>query len=1684
MLSQVGMLMIYRIFFTFFLAVFLTCFSAAQMIVGQDTLVGNEWIRYGQRYFKFSIDQDGVYRISAQSLINAGVDLNSIAGEQFRIYNKGKQVPIVVTNDGFFEATDYIEFYGHRNRGELDRYLFRKPDADMLQPDHSLYTDRNPYYLTFDGDDIPLRTITLPNDLTNPPAPQPYYWHREIISFTATLHDPYFPVSGGGAASYSSYMHGEGFASASATNSTTSVPADHMYTNGPSAQLHLRLASSNIGLHRFEVAFNGTPLDTLFCTDLSIQDMIYDVPISLVSNTNEVKVNNLSINSRHVLVKVDLLYPRLPVLPSDNVSLVVAPESPEEKYFSLSGFDHNSISPLVYTNDGAQRMVAATSGADEIQFIWPAGTGAELIIHDQSAIMDVDVLQEKIFIDFSADDTEFIVITHPDLMETGTASPYIQYRQSVDGGGYKAKAYSILDLYDEFGYGIEKHPQAIRNFVEYVNRHWTSAKMFFIIGRGIEYNRSRYENGQWEDQFFVPTFGRPGSDLLLTATNWNLLSRYPIGRLAVINSQSIDDYLEKVKEHDASRFTEQTLEAKTWIKNLMHLGGGKDADEQASFKAVLDNLAEKLIHSDYGARYHFFQKTSTEPVGESQTTQILRLLNEGCGIINYLGHSASSTLEFSINDPVEWNNKGRYPIFSAMGCSAGQIHNTTHSLSDSYVLLADEGAIAFISGSGSQYAAPLATWSRPWYDFIGELNYEGTLGESILFGLAEVAEHVNVNFDNTNQYRYLLEQQTLQGDPALRFHPMPGPDYLIDATTVSFEPDVLSTRLDSFDLSFTIANIGRNIGQDITYNIQIRKPDGQLINVKEEVVNVSTFTVPVQTRVPLAIDGKEGAYRLLITLDPSNTIQELPTPEAEANNSLTNNLGIEGIEFIVVDHVVNAAYPPDYAIVTEISPQLIVTSSNAFIQHQNIVAEIDTTPFFNSPVLLRQHFDDHGAVLKWEPSYNFIPDQEYYWRVSTDSMAPDQSYFWSRRSFLYKPGYPHGWNQSDFFQLTDNRLEYLRADTAGTQFVFQSGALNYNIINRVQDNAVGIFPQMKVDNIVRNAYFAGFGAQHIHVFVVAIDSVTGQPLRNPNPGLYGSVNHLSFDAPCFPFPTDTPEGRQNLINFVENIIPSGYYVFIYTYQRANYMDYFPQQWADDEVSFGKSIFSLVEDQYPNAAIRTLANGSVPYVVFFQKDRGGIIEMIALNLDDAITYSWDAAVSLSEGNYVSSLVGPASSWSRIEWNAADYSGDESHFRLSARAFNADLSDTILISANILSADTTISSLDAAQYPYIQLQLNTMDSVSFRPADVVYWRVLYDGYPELIINSSAGFEYVNDTLYQGEMMKLTTYIENISHITSGDSVDVSLRLLSSDNTSAEKILTIDTLTGGQSSVVQFDQSTASLAGAYQVVVEVNPAQEIKELNYANNIGILPLLVQDDKINPVLDVTFDGYHILDGDLVSSKPVILIRLHDENPYLRLDDTSTFVIFLKHPSAFDPERISFSEDWVTFHAAGTSGKNEASVELNPELLEDGIYELQVSAKDASGNISGDNNYTVSFEVINESSISNLYNYPNPFSTATRFVYTLTGDASPEYYTIRIMSISGRVVREITHEELGPLAVGTHMTDYVWDGTDEYGERLAAGTYLYRLYVKDDKGEDYKKLERSQDETFFKKGWGKLVILR
>ena len=91
--------------------------------------------------------------------------------------------------------------------------------------------------------------------------------------------------------------------------------------------------------------------------------------------------------------------------------------------------------------------------------------------------------------------------------------------------------------------------------------------------------------------------------------------------------------------------------------------------------------------------------------------------------------------------------------------------------------------------------------------------------------------------------------------------------------------------------------------------------------------------------------------------------------------------------------------------------------------------------------------------------------------------------------------------------------------------------------------------------------------------------------------------------------------------------------------------------------------------------------------------------------------------------------------------------------------------------------------------------------------------------------------------------------------------------------------------------------------------------------------------------------------------------------------------------------------------------------------------------------------------------------------------------------SIQIFTVSGVLVRTITKAELGNIHVGLNKTDFAWDGTDEFGDRMANGVYLYRVVTRRANGEAFEILDDSENggkniERYFQNGFGKMYMMR
>jgi hypothetical protein len=98
-----------------------------------------------------------------------------------------------------------------------------------------------------------------------------------------------------------------------------------------------------------------------------------------------------------------------------------------------------------------------------------------------------------------------------------------------------------------------------------------------------------------------------------------------------------------------------------------------------------------------------------------------------------------------------------------------------------------------------------------------------------------------------------------------------------------------------------------------------------------------------------------------------------------------------------------------------------------------------------------------------------------------------------------------------------------------------------------------------------------------------------------------------------------------------------------------------------------------------------------------------------------------------------------------------------------------------------------------------------------------------------------------------------------------------------------------------------------------------------------------------------------------------------------------------------------------------------------------------------------------------EMALAHVLNYPNPFTTSTKFFVEHNQACDYLNIEVQIFTITGHVVKTIqqyVHNE------GFRIDGITWDGRDDYGDKLARGVYIYKVTVKNEAGTKASKIEK------------------
>ncbi|RFC53701.1 putative type IX secretion system sortase PorU2 [Brumimicrobium aurantiacum] len=1691
---------------------------------------GNEWINYNQQYYKFGVAENGVYRLNYQALVNAGVPVNTVAANKFQIFGKEKEIALSIHDNGdnLINVGDYIEFYAEGNDGWLDSTLYDNP-TDIGNPAYSLYSDTLYYFLTWTTGNAK-RFIEETDANFSVYSPANYVLDKSIVSYDAFYYGGYSAYS-----SYSSfYSPGEGWGGPNyngASNYSLTIPIEtsDVYAGGgaPNALFH---AKSNANSN---ASYTGSGNHHLRWEIGASNDLVYDEVFNGYRQTvvnQEVSTSILSNGTTNVYFKIigdqgaatdyqsvsylSLKYPRQITSSSSSFEWEIVNNATQAKV-RLDISANNITNPVAYVMDNIiSRRVPLVNNGGVWQTLIPNsinGGNQKLVITSETDIKQINILSpvnsNGFFTNYSQINPEeaYIILYNKQLQ--ASVNEYASYRSSAAGGSYNVVLCEVNDAWMQYGGGIPKHIQGSRRALNHIyNLATVKPVALFIAGKGIteasEPNSGSSgvprKNANSNNLNLVPSYGSPSSDQCITA-GWNNSSSIepmiPTGRIAAKNNDELDLYLEKVKIYETAQNQNSVYNKseKEWQKQIIHFGGGSTASEQSLLQSYLNSMKTTIEGPDYGGNVISYFKETSNPFNPVQNTEVNALLENGVSMMTFFGHASADGFDQNIDDPENWNNTGKYPMVIGNGCYTGNIFTTSNnSTSEHFVFVENLGAIGFLSSTKLGYASYLNLYSNELYAQMSPQNYGANIGEQVKLTIG--------NLENNNP-SFLTEvttmQMTLHADPAIKLNWHAKPEIDLTIQDVYFTPSVVDLSTDSIAINIVLTNLGRSIVDTFGLDITRSFPNSSVDSIYKLSIPNLDYRDTIVFNMPLQADIGSGINQFSVSAD-------IPSFIPEQYDESSNNA-------VVIDYFVNIdgimpVLPYDYAVVPNDSVVLKASTINPLASFNSYRFEVDTTDLFNSP--FRKYALKHGLggvkevfPNEWKNVNSNANDAlvledsiVYFWRVSIDSTVMN----WTEHSFQYIEG-KSGWGQDHFFQFKNgdfNGVSYERND-----FKREFSPQYIELFANVHDNSSSTYTYNSTlwgVNGQNAEYGLCFTTPSIHVGV--IDPATQAPWGTFYNGTntdhqYGNVNN---NGGCrnrvenyFIFRQNSTSQLQALENMITNEIPDGHFVAVYTTMRALY-----SQWQ----SLHPSLFTTFQN-----IGATGMNAGAPeraFILLFEKgDPSTAVVVHAQNSGEYISLAQTFAGSVGSGIESSTLIGPAAEWETVYWKQdAEETATNDTTRLVIRAFDhnkqfqTELDTVFNANDSILNFNTIFPAND---YPYLQLQAQYKDEITLTPAQVDRWHVLYQPLPEAALDGSNGYVFLpnQDSLQEGIDMAFAIDVKNISAF-SMDSLLINYWVTDENQVKHEiDYNRQDSLRVGDilRDTVRF--STQGLAGNNTLWMEVNPYNkglnnEIKdqpELAHFNNLLQIPFTLKGDDINPILDVTFDGEHILNGDIVNPKSEIVISLKDENPFLIMDedaDTTNFGIFLTNPKG-EQKRIPFMDgegnqvlNWIP----ADGGDLRFQIIYNAEFEESGTYELMVQGSDNSGNLSGDSEYRISFEVILESTITHMMNYPNPFSTSTRFVFTLTGTEVPEEIIIQIMTVTGRIVREITEEELGYIRIGRNISEYAWDGRDEFGDPLANGVYLYRLKAKIN-GEDIKHRASGADQHFTK-DWGKMYLMR
>jgi hypothetical protein len=1674
-----------------------------RVVSGDASLQQNEyWYNPSKNYFKIYVKEKNVYRLTYEELILAGAQLGTNASiDKLELFNDGLPVPIEVIDvntDSIFNSGDFLKFIGYpasptpyckSNIYNLTNVYWFSYESDSTgvnykMTDHFVGNYLRSYFtnlttLRFEKDTLYEHLGYAPND-----SRDFWFWNKASsqngnVSYAFVKYFDSFPNWYTDSASVRLKIAMQGM-------SNPGCPTDH--------KAYVIINDKDVG----DISWDGQ-------NDVVFNQKFYASPDSIpIYPGNELSVEVRGDVCSDPLDEIRINWVEFEYWRGNSAF----GKYYNFKNYDMDGvnrygiFDWQGSDMRIYIPSKNKMMYLPSTSSYE-QFVDTLSSETEYFLAASDYYNTVDSIVADIPSDLRnlSNGADYIIITHNKF--SGIADQLASFRsnnfpdESITNP--RIKVVDVQQIYDEFTYGLLE-PSAIRQFVKYAFENWGIPAPTYVVLLGDLSHDYRgllttsRPNFIPSVPYFTTLYGQAVSDNLFVAVAGNdIAPDLAIGRLSIETIEEGNILLEKLINYPDDP-------AKQWKQNVLMLASGLNLQDEIQFgfndaSLYLGNnyVIPQGIHASYVFRY---PSKPEHELYQGEGPKIREEINKGASLINYYGHGGGYQwdLVFTNDDIYLLENEGRLPLILSVTCYTAHFDDQD-VFGEQFNKVPGKGSIGFYGSSGLTYWGVGATINREFFsEMFTSRNY--IVGKAILNSKNRVP--------SSGLYGTQINLLTYLGDPVLKIALPEYPDFEIKSNDITLIPE--SPLLgDSVQVKVKISNWG-TVFPDDSVVVELY---AELTDTLYEVGRIKRPSFPEKDSLYFIwVPDKGGRYTLTAKVNESDIIMEedhsdnigmaffiifnIDEPSilkpidgfVSTSNQIEFSFADIGYYipkaleyYIQIDTSTEFTTPfsisgkltPDKSLVKWTSPSLPpgVYYWRARIFDGSDFGNWSSVRSFSIMDQNKNGYFAHDNILKTFSTYNVKYDEVKKSLVlNTDPLPakPKEKTFLD--SFPLNPQLPDTLKLSTIttdgtYLYFANMWFYARELTEGKSMIYRVGTGNNGTVKGQLYGSFSTFRDTILHSIVchNDGYlYVAIGKPYdlvrINLSTENIDtvavptgilnwdnaSVTSGPqfLTSDGQYIYNITIEDSLGNFTYVLRTFDPSNNWALVkpdlklfgrSYREGF--TGFFVhgaYIYT------CEYFNNYMKRHRLSDG--IFEeewLIMEPHPSnfrhyfAWCNDWQNDNIYSSVFIYPDS------IEPKFGKFAGYYVDA-----NGSVTSKNIGPVSWWNNLNYDLINPSpsGEYSAILLGQNSSTKNW-DTLQVD---VPDSVSLAAINADTYSYLRLKFDLIDS-TFQTTEPMELRSVQFDYQPLsdVYVEREDFNFQQDSLLQGYPVTFDFKARNYGEL-SADSLSLSFFLNGMDSLIFKPMVSVP---ADSFSTVEHTVDTRGLL--FENKITAYGELKKREYFYFNNLIDKEFFVARDSTRPIFDVKFDGQEIINDDIVSSRPEVVISLEDNSP-LPLDTSYFTLVHNNRPLRFYQPEIDWSYQGVgsPFIITWTPTLPDTTHPLSP--IEKNT--LEILAKDASGNFFDSTSYRVTFYVYNDNDIDRVYNYPNPFSSSTYFTFILKGEEKPSEVEIKIFTIAGRLIRDI---KLSSSDLITNFNKIYWDGKDEDGDEIGNGVYLYKV---------------------------------